>query len=66
MERAEAYAIEKGYASVGVEVVDTNRIALQMFVRRSYEIIKSRHFGILTKKVGYTGNYYMRKRISAP
>lgn len=66
VERAEAYAKEKGYASVGIEVVDTNRVALGMFTRMSYEIIKSRRYGLLTKKAGFSGNYYMRKMMSVP
>ena len=66
VERAEAYARENGYESVGMEVVDTNRIALRMFARMSYKTVKTRRFGILTKRAGFTGNHYLRKRMSAP
>ncbi len=64
--RAEDYAREMGYASVGIEVVNTNEFALKMFKRRSYEIVHSRRTGILTRKAGFTGNHFMRKRIVAP
>lgn len=64
--RAEGYAREKGYASVSIEVVNANEVALKMFKRRSYEIVHSRRTGILTRKAGFTGNHFMRKRIAAP
>jgi GNAT superfamily N-acetyltransferase len=63
---AEDYARRRGYASVSIEVVNTNRVVLTMFERRSYEIVHSRRTGILTRKAGFTGNHFMRKRIGAP
>jgi len=63
---AEDYAREKGYSSVSIEVVNTNHVALKIFERRSYTIVHSRRTGILTRKAGFTGNHFMRKRIGAP
>lgn len=63
---AEDYARQRGYASVGIEVVNTNHVALKLFERRSYAIVHSRRTGILTRKAGFTGNHFMRKRIVAP
>jgi GNAT superfamily N-acetyltransferase len=63
---AEDYARQRGYSSVSVEVVNTNHVALKMFERRSYEIVRSPRTGILTRKAGFTGNHFMRKRIGAP
>lgn len=62
--RAEDYAREKGYSSVAIEVVDTNHVALALFARRSYTVIRSGHTGFLTRKAGFTGNHFMRKRIA--
>jgi ribosomal protein S18 acetylase RimI-like enzyme len=66
VERAENYARENGYSTVSIEVVDTNRLALGMFERKSYIIIRSRHTGLLTRRAGFTGNHFMRKRIAVP
>jgi len=66
VERAEEYARSQGYATVSIEVVDTNRLALGMFRRKSYVIVRSRHTGFLTGKAGFTGNHFMRKRIAVP
>lgn len=63
---AEGYARQRGYASVTIEVVNTNHIALKLFERRSYTIVHSRRTGILTRKAGFTGNHFMRKRIGTP
>ena len=63
---AEDYARERGYASVSIEVVNTNHVALELFERRSYRIVHSRRTRALTRKAGFTGNHFMRKRIGAP
>jgi ribosomal protein S18 acetylase RimI-like enzyme len=63
---AEDYARQRGYASVSIEVVNTNHVALKMFERRSYTTVHSRRTGILTRRAGFTGNHFMRKRIGAP
>ena len=63
---AEGYARQRGYASVSIEVVNTNHVALKMFKRRSYTIVHSRRTGILTRTAGFTGNHFMRKWIGAP
>lgn len=65
VESAEGYAKENGYQTVSIEVVDTNLLALGMFTRKSYAIIRSRHTGLLTRPAGFSGNHFMRKRVSA-
>lgn len=59
----EAYARQKGYASVGLEVTDSNRAALHLYDRLGYEVVRTRHFGFLTRRAGFTGNCRMRKRV---
>jgi ribosomal protein S18 acetylase RimI-like enzyme len=64
VERVEAYARERGYTTVGLEVTDSNRVAIRLYSRMAYEIAATRHYGFLTRRAGFTGNHHMRKLLS--
>ncbi len=62
--RVEAYAREKGYSSVGLEVTDSNHDALRLYARLGYAVVKTRRYGFATRRAGFGGNHRMRKTLS--
>ena len=64
MNRVEQLATESGYSLLSLDVVDTNVAAKKLYERLGFEVVKTRRFGILTRNAGFTGAYYMQKRIA--
>ncbi len=63
VERVEAYAREKGYRSVGLEVTDSNRTAVRLYSRMGYAVVKTRRYRFVTRRAGFSGNHQMRKLV---
>jgi ribosomal protein S18 acetylase RimI-like enzyme len=63
VERVEAYAREKGYRSVGLEVTDSNHTAIRLYSRLAYAIVRTRHYRFVPRQAGFSANHRMRKRV---
>jgi ribosomal protein S18 acetylase RimI-like enzyme len=59
--RVEEYARAKGYSSVGLDVTDSNRAAIRLYRRMGYAIVKTRRYGLATRRAGFGGHHRMRK-----
>lgn len=60
----EASARARGCSHVALDVTDTNNTALQFYLHLGYEIVKARRYPLIRKRVGFGGNYRMRKDVS--
>jgi ribosomal protein S18 acetylase RimI-like enzyme len=63
VEEVEAYARERGYRSVGLEVTDTNAPAIRLYRRLGYSVVRTRRYPFVDSRAGFAGNHYMRKSI---
>lgn len=64
IDRVEAYAREKGYSSVSLDVTDKNQPAIRLYAGMGYEVVRTARYGFLTRRAGFTGSVRMRKEIS--
>jgi ribosomal protein S18 acetylase RimI-like enzyme len=61
MGRVEAFARQRGYAFLSLEVVDTNVGAQRLYRRMGFEVISEMPLGGLAHRAGFNGALYMRK-----
>lgn len=60
----EQYAQINHYKIISLEVVNTNDIAIKLYKKSGYNIVKEKHFGKITQRAGFTSNLYMVKEIN--
>ncbi|MBN1400885.1 MAG: GNAT family N-acetyltransferase [Anaerolineae bacterium] len=63
MEAVERYAYEQGYSRLVLNVVDSNHAARYLYASQGFSVVKSRHYGWLTRSAGFTGADAMEKRL---
>ena len=64
MKRVEQFAVENGYSTLSLDVVDTNTGAIKLYERMGFDKVRTARYGILTRRAGFTGSHYMRKTIA--
>ena len=52
-----------GYPEIIIGVVNSNRGAKRLYERHGFRVFKSTHYGLLTKRAGFTGGYTLRKTL---
>lgn len=65
LRQGEAYARERGYRTVGLDVTDSNHGAIRLYSRLGYSIVRTRRYPFLTRRAGFSGGHRMRKRLFA-
>jgi GNAT superfamily N-acetyltransferase len=63
MKAVERYAYEQGYARLLLNVVDSNLAARHLYASQGFRVVRSRHYGWLTRSAGFTGADAMEKRL---
>ena len=63
LNEAERYAREHGYAVLSLDVVDTNVRARQLYERLGLEVVRTEHYGRLTRRAGFTASSRMEKSL---
>jgi ribosomal protein S18 acetylase RimI-like enzyme len=63
MNAVERYAYEQGYSRLVLNVVDSNLAARHLYASQGFSVIRSRHYGWLTRSAGFTGADAMEKRL---
>ena len=60
----EAFARKDRFCSLSLEVVDTNESARRLYEKVGFATTKTRHYGRLTKRAGFTASIRMMKVIA--
>lgn len=57
-------AIHDGFKRITLEVIDSNRKAIDLYKRKGYKCVKYINTAIFTRKMGFRGYYKMQREIS--
>lgn len=57
------YARENGFKYVRLDVVNTNPDARRLYEREGFEVVKTSHYGVFTRGLGFSGSHEMHKQV---
>jgi ribosomal protein S18 acetylase RimI-like enzyme len=64
IEAVAAHARDQGYATLSLDVVDTNAGALRLYRRLGFEIVQTTRFYGLARRAGFDAVHHMAKRLT--
>lgn len=64
LDAAESYARSQKYRAIVLEVVDTNPRARSLYERFGFRLCKTKKFGFITRKAGFTASDYLQKDLN--